>query len=421
MSNYGIIRMQKFKMTDVQGIQKHNQRQGKSKSNVDIDYEKSDENYDLLNDQNLKYESEIKRKISERVKRKTRADSVVLSEFLVTASPEFMHALSEAEQRNYFEQALAFIWNRYGKENTLYAVVHHDEQTPHMHVGVIPITEDNRLSAKNIFNPTELKSLQSDFPEHMRKNGFEVERGKTSDRKHFTPQEYKAKKDLEKEIEQLQAQKENEVAELKVFKEPEKMLEKVEKSLKKSLISNKVSLPSADYERLKALALSSVKTKHELDKVKRAVQTKIERLEASVMRAERAEKQVDALTDLVDELNEYKTDAIVLKSKLEDAGELVYVSELEKKGRLIMYNLETGHKPKDENEGKLWFSILEDNKKAGHIPENRLKAFLDVLKRFLEKYLGFEQKFNMEAVKRQNERLGKQHSTNRQKSREMER
>ncbi|WP_237657285.1 plasmid recombination protein, partial [Bacillus thuringiensis] len=29
--------MQKFQISDVQGIQKHNQRQGKSKSNLDIE------------------------------------------------------------------------------------------------------------------------------------------------------------------------------------------------------------------------------------------------------------------------------------------------------------------------------------------------------------------------------------------------
>ena len=112
MSSFGIIRVQKFKMTDVQGIQKHNQRQGISKSNLDIDYEKSDENYDLLNDEKLKYESEIKQQISERVKRKTRANSVVLSEFLVTASPEFMNTLSDEEQKKYFEKSLSFLQER---------------------------------------------------------------------------------------------------------------------------------------------------------------------------------------------------------------------------------------------------------------------------------------------------------------------
>lgn len=38
----------------------------------------------------------------------------------------------------------------YGKENLLYATVHMDEITPHMHYGVIPITKDGRLSAKEV-------------------------------------------------------------------------------------------------------------------------------------------------------------------------------------------------------------------------------------------------------------------------------
>lgn len=186
-------------MADVQGIQKHNQRQGISKSNLDIDYEKSHENYDLLNDQNLKYESEIKQLISERVTRKTRANSVVLSEFMVTASPEYMSSLSADEEKKYFEQSLDFIRERYGSQNVLYGVVHCDEKTPHMHVGVVPITEDDRLSAKDIFTKKELQSLQNDFPEFMKQKGFEIERGIPSDKKHLSPQEYKEKQDLEKE------------------------------------------------------------------------------------------------------------------------------------------------------------------------------------------------------------------------------
>jgi len=208
MAQFAIIRMQKFQVSDVQGIQKHNQRQGISKSNPDIDYEKSHENYDFLNDQNLKYESEIKEIIAEQVKRKPRANSVVLSEFMVTASPEYMNSLSAEEQKIYFEKSLEFIQERYGQKNTLYAVVHQDEATPHMHVGVIPITEDNRLSAKDIFNKQELRELQEEFPKHLQENKFEVVRGeKGSEKKHLSSQEFKAKKDLEKEIDQLEDEK----------------------------------------------------------------------------------------------------------------------------------------------------------------------------------------------------------------------
>lgn len=205
MAQYAIIRMEKFQISDVQGIQKHNQRQGKSKSNLDIDYERSHLNYDLLNDGNLQYEREIKAEIGERVKRKPRANSVVLSEFLVTASPEYMQSLSVEEQKRYFERSLDFIRERYGEQNTLYAVVHHDEANPHMHVGVVPITEDSRLSAKDIYNRTELQALQREFPAEMQRQGFEVQRGEEgSKEKHLHPNEYKEKQDLEREKQLLE-------------------------------------------------------------------------------------------------------------------------------------------------------------------------------------------------------------------------
>lgn len=205
MANYAIIRMEKFKISDVQGIQKHNQRQGKSKSNLDIDYERSHLNVDLLNEEKLQYERLIKDEISKRVKRKPRANSVVLSEFLVTASPEYMQSLSAEEQRRYFERSLDFIKERYGELNTLYAVVHQDEANPHMHVGVLPITEDGRLSAKDIYNRTELRALQNEFPAEMKRQGFEVERGEEgSKEKHLHPNEYKEKQDLEREVRLLE-------------------------------------------------------------------------------------------------------------------------------------------------------------------------------------------------------------------------
>lgn len=203
MNKFAIIHMQKFQISDVQGIQKHNQRQGKSKSNLDIDYSKSEQNYDLLNQQKIRYESTIKQEISERVKRKPRANSVVLSEFVVTASPDYMHSLSLEEQKRYFESSLNFIQKRYGKQNTLYAMVHMDEATPHMHIGVMPITEDNRLSAKDMFTRKELTSLQQDFPMEMREKGFDVERGEGSEKKHLSPQAFKEKQDLQVEVEQL--------------------------------------------------------------------------------------------------------------------------------------------------------------------------------------------------------------------------
>ncbi|MEH6943046.1 MobV family relaxase [Bacillus sp. JJ722] len=227
MSSYCIIRMQKFNMSDVQGIQKHNQRQMKNFSNHDIDPSRIHLNVDLINGQKLKYENEIKQRIDARVKRKPRSNSVVLSEFVVSASPEYIKSLSPGEQKIYFEKSLDFIQARYGKENVLYGMIHNDETTPHMHVGVVPITEDNRLSAKDIFNKTELRELQTDFHEHLVRSGFEVERGESSDRKGLSVQEFK-KQQIEKELEV----KERELDSLtKVLKNPQVPFLKKEEEL----------------------------------------------------------------------------------------------------------------------------------------------------------------------------------------------
>ena len=42
-----------------------------------------------------------------------------------------------------------------GIENVINATVHMDEATPHMHLGIVPVTEDGRLSAKDIFTKTD--------------------------------------------------------------------------------------------------------------------------------------------------------------------------------------------------------------------------------------------------------------------------
>src|SRR5699024_12358100 len=76
------------------------------------------------------------------------------------------------EQKRFFEESYKLFSERYGKQNIAYATVHNDEQTPHMHLGVVPM-RDGKLQGKNVFNRQELLWLQDKFPEHMKKQGFE--------------------------------------------------------------------------------------------------------------------------------------------------------------------------------------------------------------------------------------------------------
>ena len=145
---YAILRFQKRKAGGVAACERHNERRKEAyKSNLDIDVERSKNNYHLIAPPKYTYKKEINRMVAE-AGCKVRKDSVMMVETLITASPEFMNQLPPEEQKAYFQTALDFISERVGKKNILSAVVHMDERTPHMHLSFVPLTPDERMSAR---------------------------------------------------------------------------------------------------------------------------------------------------------------------------------------------------------------------------------------------------------------------------------
>lgn len=271
MAKYGIIRMQKFHKDAILGIQKHNQREGENSKNKDIDSTRTMLNYDLVNEDKIKYHEEIKKMTATRVKRKIRNDAVLVAEFFVSASPEYMHAMSPDEQRKYFEASLDHIAGKYGQQNILYAVVHNDEATPHMHVGFVPITDDRRLAAKEYFHgKTKIRRIQDDFHNYMNKRGYDIERGEPSELQHKSVHEFK-KQEREKELKHLQqlvAHKEKELQQMDNLVElkaappveirSERRIEElcsqpIEVEAAKSVMGSKVKVEEADFHELMSL------------------------------------------------------------------------------------------------------------------------------------------------------------------------
>lgn len=203
--SFAVCRMQKMKSFDLKGIQFHNQRERESKTNPDIDKEKSNENYDFVNEKNIDYNERVKEIIdSQKIgTRKIRKDAVLVNELLVTSGREFFEGLDPAEQKRFFRESFKLFSDRYGEQNIAYATVHNDEKTPHLHIGVVPM-RDGKLQGKNVFNRAELIWIQDKFPEHMQKLGFNLDRGeKGSNREHIETQIFK-KQTLEKEIDLLE-------------------------------------------------------------------------------------------------------------------------------------------------------------------------------------------------------------------------
>ena len=199
--SYAVVHMQKIKSPALKGIQFHHQRERDSKTNPDIDEERTNENYDLVNGENIDFNVRVKEIIESQKTgtRKTRKDAVLVNELLVTSDREFFERLDPAEQKRFFEKSYDLLSERYGKQNIAYAMIHNDEKTPHMHLGVVPM-RDGRLQGKNVFNRQELRWIQDNFPKHMQELGFDLERGeKGSNREHIEMAQFK-KQTLEKEI-----------------------------------------------------------------------------------------------------------------------------------------------------------------------------------------------------------------------------
>ncbi|MEF2837677.1 MAG: MobV family relaxase [Oscillospiraceae bacterium] len=193
-AQYGILRFHKYKGPEIGQIEAHNERtKEKYASNPDIDPARKHLNYNLLTPP-PKYRAEAERQIREAGCR-TRKDSVRLVETLITASSEFFQGKSQQEIRAYFERALEFMKSKQKPDTIISAVVHMDEKTPHMHLCFVPLTEDGRLSAKDILgNKKKLTQWQDEYWSYMVKKYPDLERGESASetgRTHIPPRIFK--------------------------------------------------------------------------------------------------------------------------------------------------------------------------------------------------------------------------------------
>lgn len=200
------MRFQKHKASAVSGIEAHNERtKTEYKSNPDIDLSKSKDNYNLIK-RNSGYRELIKKLIAIH-KCRTRKDSVVLVETVVTASNEFFKKKSKKEIREFFEYALEFFKKNLTEGTIISAAVHMDETTLHMHLCFVPITKDHRLSAKEIVgNKQKLTMWQDGYHSWMSKKYPNLERGTSSQitgRTYIPTQLFKKAKNLNKQAEKL--------------------------------------------------------------------------------------------------------------------------------------------------------------------------------------------------------------------------
>ncbi|RDF87396.1 hypothetical protein DQM23_13680 [Lacticaseibacillus paracasei] len=189
--------MQKFKIGNLGGLQRHDERTLQRHSNPDIDVSKSSDNFSVLPLERLDLKRSLHKQVQETIadervsSRAVRKDAVVLTEWVISSDSTFFERLSRDETKRFFTDAYQWFANHFGADHIPYATVHMDETTPHMHMGIIPLT-NGRLSAKSIFNREALRFIQADLPQKLNEKGWNIERGERgSKRKHLSVERYK--------------------------------------------------------------------------------------------------------------------------------------------------------------------------------------------------------------------------------------
>ena len=186
----------------------HERTKEKYASNPDIDTSRSKYNFHIV-----KPATSYKRESDGRITSagcKTRKDSVRFVDTLITASPEFFKGKKREDIKAFFQTAVDFLSRKIGKDNIFAATVHMDEKTPHMHLCFTPITEDRRLSAKEIIgNRVQLTKWQDDFFAHMVKKFPDLERGESASktgRRHIPTRVFKQAANLSKQAARIQSE-----------------------------------------------------------------------------------------------------------------------------------------------------------------------------------------------------------------------
>lgn len=399
--SYCVARMEKMKSDNLVGIGNHNQRRFSNHSNKDIDVSKSHLNYDIL-DKVKSYKTDIEGYINanKSSKRAVRKDAVLVCEWIITSDSDFFESMSPADTREYFQTAIDFFAERYGSKNLMYAQVHLDERTPHMHLGIVPFDKDNKLTAKTMFDREALQDIQNELPRYMNERGFKVERGRVgSEAKHLTVQEYKdVQKEIKKQSEVLDGVK-KELESVKNVTRTKDFLDELDSKSKKTLLGNDVKISQEDYQELKEQLLGADKSLLEMDKLKqhnqklsRSIYDLRDELDDSKAYADRLYDKNDSLKEQIKHLDSSLGDFEMAQIAYQDALSRE-LSQDEIIARYICHEVELGNIPEDESDIEYYIDTLNSVEIDDNTLKNRIEKVIDILKNVLENVLEFFRKF----------------------------
>lgn len=189
-----------YKAVQLSGIDKHNRRLNKHYiSNPDINKELSENNHIYIAPKKSLYK-DCKEQIEKRViaggGRITKASNWICE--CIFSYPEEL-PLERLDEYN--SLIIKYMGARFGTDNIVMAICHTDEGgLPHLHLDLLPITEDNRLSTKTLITRDFITSMHKIMPVILQKHGFDMDNySETEEKRHggLSAKEYKKTMDKE--------------------------------------------------------------------------------------------------------------------------------------------------------------------------------------------------------------------------------
>jgi hypothetical protein len=173
---YAILRTAKLKTAgNLTSLNEHLQR---LRPTPNADAELTPLNVQLVGSQNLAADVQAR---LEAAGCTVRSNAVLAVEHLLTFSPEFLDIRKEpgqagkpaqlvgsaedgAKLASFRDRAMEWLSERYGKENVVNAVLHLDEQTPHIHATVVPIDAAGKLNCRALLGDRQkMRDMQTSF------------------------------------------------------------------------------------------------------------------------------------------------------------------------------------------------------------------------------------------------------------------
>ncbi|MDO4607783.1 MAG: MobV family relaxase [Clostridia bacterium] len=217
MSNYAIMRFQKYKLGSVANIERHQKYRERLHNRAHPEREKENISYSQYNETMRKT---LKRAIKAQEKatgKKVRKDAVVLTEFVLTFSPEMENQIDKNE---WIKANVKWLCKTFGKDKLLKLFTNADEKTFHIHAYISTYHNGKFNASKYFGKKSQIIELQDSYAESMAQ--FGLIRGESKEQtgaRHQTLHEWK-KSECERLEKELQEMKESVFADEKETTSP---------------------------------------------------------------------------------------------------------------------------------------------------------------------------------------------------------